>query len=187
MIQSAFWRLVADDHCVVQFSARTPKLLLVGTIEKCCVSSVIQEIPQITRGLPAPSANPHIDKARYAVTEGSNLRAAWSFADGTGELKNLYSNDVAEILRVYGVEAARAAIIKEMSGVFGVYGIGVDYRHLTLIADYMVRAYLVPPLHVLTNPSRRRARAGTSHSTVPASRTTSHRSSKHRTKRPPPS
>lgn len=47
------------------------------------------------------------------------------------------TNDIAAILRTYGVEAARNAIIKEIGGVFGVYGIKVDHRHLTLIADYM--------------------------------------------------
>jgi len=40
----------------------------------------------------------------------------------------------------YGIEMARAAIVKEMSGVFRVYNIEVDIRHLELIADYMVGA-----------------------------------------------
>jgi hypothetical protein len=39
---------------------------------------------------------------------------------------------------------ARAAIVKEMSGVFGVYKIDVNLRHLDLIADYMVRKLLHP-------------------------------------------
>lgn len=38
----------------------------------------------------------------------------------------------------YGIEMARAAIVREISGVFGVYNIEVDIRHLELIADYMV-------------------------------------------------
>lgn len=38
----------------------------------------------------------------------------------------------------YGIEMARAAIVREMGGVFGVYSIEVDIRHLELIADYMV-------------------------------------------------
>jgi DNA-directed RNA polymerase I subunit RPA1 len=37
----------------------------------------------------------------------------------------------------YGVEAANAAICAEVSGVFGVYGISVDRRHLSLVSDYM--------------------------------------------------
>lgn len=40
------------------------------------------------------------------------------------------------------MEAARTAIVKEMSAVFGVYNIDVDIRHLELIADYMVRRSL---------------------------------------------
>ena len=40
-------------------------------------------------------------------------------------------------MRQYGVEAARTAITKEIQSVFAPYGISVDYRHLSLIADYM--------------------------------------------------
>ena len=53
-------------------------------------------------------------------------------------MNNIYTNDIAVVLRVYGVEAARAVIIKEISSVFQMYGIAVDARHLTLVADYMV-------------------------------------------------
>jgi DNA-directed RNA polymerase I subunit RPA1 len=53
------------------------------------------------------------------------------------DVNSIYSNDIAAILRTYGVEAARSAIIREIAGVFDVYGIGVDLRHLSLIADYM--------------------------------------------------
>jgi len=37
----------------------------------------------------------------------------------------------------YGIEACRANIIKEIKAVFGVYGIAVDYRHLSLICDFI--------------------------------------------------
>lgn len=72
------------------------------------------------------------------MTEGVNLKAAWNFAHDIVDLNKITTNDIGAILRTYGVEAARTSIIKEMSGVFSVYGIGVDYRHLTIIADYMV-------------------------------------------------
>ena len=49
----------------------------------------------------------------------------------------LECNDVRRVLERYGVEAARQAIVNNISGVFSVYGIGVDKRHLGLIADYM--------------------------------------------------
>lgn len=124
------------------------------------------------------------------ATDGSNLKAVWSFGEGVIKLDNIYSNDIAEILRTYGVEAARSAIIKEMSGVFGVYGIAVNYRHLTIIADYMVS-----PSHglsvkcqgqdVLTPHSRRErlARAVTKPSTGRESPRVPRRSSNRRTRR----
>lgn len=73
------------------------------------------------------------------MTEGVNLKACWNFGHNIVDLNKVTTNDIGAILRTYGVEAARTSIIKEMSGVFSVYGIGVDFRHLTVIADYMVR------------------------------------------------
>jgi DNA-directed RNA polymerase I subunit RPA1 len=37
----------------------------------------------------------------------------------------------------YGIEACRANIVKEIKAVFDVYGIAVDYRHLSLIGDFI--------------------------------------------------
>jgi DNA-directed RNA polymerase I subunit RPA1 len=51
-------------------------------------------------------------------------------------LNDLKCNDIGHILRVYGVEAARTALVEEIGAVFKAYGINVGYRHLSLIADY---------------------------------------------------
>ncbi|KER18779.1 hypothetical protein T265_12159 [Opisthorchis viverrini] len=56
------------------------------------------------------------------------------------DLNRLYTNNIAIMSQTYGIEAARAAIQKEVSGVFGHYGIYVDSRHLSLIADYMTKS-----------------------------------------------
>lgn len=47
-----------------------------------------------------------------------------------------------QMFNMYGTEAGRDSIIKEISAVFAVYGIEVDFRHLSLVADYMVRMVL---------------------------------------------
>jgi DNA-directed RNA polymerase I subunit RPA1 len=78
---------------------------------------------------------------RELITEGSNLTAMWLIASDKINIDHLDSNDIWAIHQTYGVEAARAAIIRELSGVFGAYGIAVDYRHLTIIADYMVSCH----------------------------------------------
>ncbi len=69
-------------------------------------------------------------------TDGVNLAGVWEHYDKL-DLNAIYTNDVAAILRTYGVEAARTAIMQEIAGVFAVYGINVDNRHLSVIADYM--------------------------------------------------
>ncbi|GFP86533.1 DNA-directed RNA polymerase i subunit rpa1 [Phtheirospermum japonicum] len=53
------------------------------------------------------------------------------------DLTRLYSNNIHAMLNTYGVEAARATLIREVSQVFDMYGVKIDYRHLSLIADYM--------------------------------------------------
>ncbi|RVE44695.1 hypothetical protein evm_010653 [Chilo suppressalis] len=53
------------------------------------------------------------------------------------DMNKLYSNDIHAIANTYGIEAANKVIIKEIQNVFNVYGITVDPRHLSLIADYM--------------------------------------------------
>ena len=69
----------------------------------------------------------------------------WEFASSSDESiledDEIYSNDIYAILKTYGVEMARAAILREMKAIFAVYNIDVDKRHLELIADYMVQYF----------------------------------------------
>jgi DNA-directed RNA polymerase I subunit RPA1 len=49
----------------------------------------------------------------------------------------IYTNDIGSYLRIYGIEACRASIVKEINNVFESYHISVDKRHLGIIADYI--------------------------------------------------
>lgn len=90
------------------------------------------------------------------MTNGSNIPGLWQFAcsnvDGMIDEDGIYSNDIYAILCSYGVEAARATILREIGGVFAVYKIDVDIRHLELIADYMVSFRRFPSAPVLITP-----------------------------------
>ena len=69
-------------------------------------------------------------------TDGLNFAAAWA----NGDLIDLYNvtvNDVSAVLNTFGVEAARASIVHEIGSVFGAYGIAVNARHVSLVADFM--------------------------------------------------
>ena len=76
------------------------------------------------------------EKDEYVIyTEGSNL-------DGVIEIEGVdaartTTNSVFEIYRVYGVEAARAALIHEANRTLAEQGLSVDIRHLMLVADVM--------------------------------------------------
>ncbi|KAJ3020699.1 hypothetical protein HKX48_000363 [Thoreauomyces humboldtii] len=119
----------------MQFPATTKKMLMVALVEKVCQSVVIHEVPGISRSYPLPNEAEN-DKSVNIGTDGVNLQGMWDFAHMV-DVHKIYTNDVAAVLRTYGVEAARAAIMQEIAAVFGVYGINVDARHLALIADYM--------------------------------------------------
>lgn len=134
-------KFVFDDvngsYCQIdmEFPADTKKILMVGLIEESCARVVVHEIKGIQTCFEYvnPTEN---DTSKRLQTEGVNLRGMWPFADLI-DVNYIDTNDVGAILNTYGVEAARNSIIKEVAAVFGVYGIKVDRRHLTVIADYM--------------------------------------------------
>lgn len=71
--------------------------------------------------------------------EGINLFGLQALPMNVVDHRKIYTNDIRKILEVYGVEAARASVVKEVRNVFGHYGIQVNHRHLSLIADYMAQ------------------------------------------------
>lgn len=68
-------------------------------------------------------------------TEGSNLREIVKIKGV--DRHNVYSNNIQEIYDFMGVEAARNAIINEAKKVLDEQSLGVDIRHLMLVADMM--------------------------------------------------
>ncbi|MCS7097670.1 MAG: DNA-directed RNA polymerase subunit A'' [Candidatus Methanomethyliaceae archaeon] len=68
-------------------------------------------------------------------TDGSNLAGVLQIK-GIDPYK-VYTNNIFEIAEVLGIEAARAAIIREAYQVLDQQGLDVDIRHVMLIADLM--------------------------------------------------
>ncbi|XP_055905536.1 DNA-directed RNA polymerase II subunit RPB1-like [Eupeodes corollae] len=94
---------------------------------------------------------PQVDsKKRTVITESGEFKpvAEWILeTDGTSLMKVLsdpsvdyvrtYSNDICEIFSVFGIEAVRKSIDKEMNTVLQFYGLYVNHRHLSLLCDVM--------------------------------------------------
>ncbi|KAH9943303.1 beta and beta-prime subunits of DNA dependent RNA-polymerase [Epithele typhae] len=151
-----------ESGCTIglQFGSTMPKLLLVGLVERVCLKTVVREIPGISDCFMKEDEGKNGEKLHSLLTNGSNIPGLWQFACGRGEdiidQNGIYTNDIYALLCAYGVEAARRAILQEIGGVFAVYKIDVDMRHLELIADYMTFDGGYKPFNrkgISTNPS----------------------------------
>ena len=85
----------------------------------------------------SPEGNIVVGKEKEWVleTDGVNLKTVMCI-DGV-DFKRTYSNSCIEIFNVLGIEAARAAIMKELRRVIEFDGSYVNYRHLALLCDLM--------------------------------------------------
>jgi DNA-directed RNA polymerase I subunit RPA1 len=138
------------------FPAHSRKLLMVQLAEQACAKASVRETKSIANAYPSEC---EIDgEKRFAVqTEGVNFEAAWDLPDVIADVNHIKSNDIWRVLCTYGVEAARQSIVSEITGVFGVYGINVNPRHLSLIADFMTRNGFYVPMNrmaMMECPSR---------------------------------
>lgn len=80
--------------------------------------------------------------ADKTLFEGSNFAVLYQLiASGhnidASEFNGCYTNDISSVLRVLGIEAAKAAIVKELQLVLDAYGIEVLPCHINLLSDYM--------------------------------------------------
>uniref|UniRef100_A0A6G1SD80 DNA-directed RNA polymerase subunit n=2 Tax=Aceria tosichella TaxID=561515 RepID=A0A6G1SD80_9ACAR len=113
-----------DMGSLIKAEARRTFIHRVGNIQRAL----------IVKDLSAKARGAKCDK--MIKTEGVSLLSLVRFGHII-DLNAIYSNDIHAIARTYGIEAAGQAIRREMANVFAVYGIEVDPRHLSLIADYM--------------------------------------------------
>ncbi|KAI9784669.1 MAG: hypothetical protein M1816_000785 [Peltula sp. TS41687] len=152
-----FFNFDEDDgsYCDIrmEFSSDSPKILMLHILESTCRTIVIHAIPGIgSCTVETPTTDPVM-----LTTTGTNLPALHEHSDVIDPSK-LYTNSISLMLTHYGIEAARASIIREISTVFQAHGgIQVDMRHLNLLADVMTRSGVFTAFSrvggIATNPS----------------------------------
>ncbi|KAM0420692.1 hypothetical protein ACHAPT_011474 [Fusarium lateritium] len=122
-----------DCSFTLEFDSTIPKVLMLNLVEAAVKKTVIQEISGV-------GACTFVEEkgTRVIHTAGVNLQAMQRYSDFI-DPHRIQTNDIAAVLSVYGVEAARSNIVQELAGVFGSHGIKVDNRHLNLIGDHMTR------------------------------------------------
>ena len=108
-------------------------LLMVGLVERAAGDTIVRARPNISEGF----VNNEEGRGRCLQTAGCNFEELWKLDESIADHNELLSNHIWGIRCAYGVEAARKSIADQIRLVFGMYGISVDPRHLSLIADFM--------------------------------------------------
>ncbi len=75
------------------------------------------------------------DRDYVIMTLGTSLKKVLKLDEVNPD--KLISNDIHEVARVFGIEAARQLIINEIQEVLNTQGLDIDKRHLKLISDAM--------------------------------------------------
>ena len=75
------------------------------------------------------------DDEYVILTAGTNLKAVFEI-EAVDQTRTI-SNDIFEVEKFFGVEAARQLIINEINKVLDNQGIPIDVRHILLVADTM--------------------------------------------------
>eukprot|EP01027_Heterolobosea_sp_BB2_P016853 GEZU01023929.1.p1 GENE.GEZU01023929.1~~GEZU01023929.1.p1 ORF type:complete len:876 (-),score=350.88 GEZU01023929.1:33-2660(-) len=116
----------------IKVPARFKRVLMVSLVEKAAKRAPLRNPANINK----TTVNHKNDGSVSLMMEGCNFEEVWKY-DSVLDINNITTNDVAFFAQKYGIEAARAVVVKELGMVFDLYGIGVDNRHLNLIADFM--------------------------------------------------
>uniref|UniRef100_A0A3Q1IV52 DNA-directed RNA polymerase subunit n=1 Tax=Anabas testudineus TaxID=64144 RepID=A0A3Q1IV52_ANATE len=119
---------------------------LTSVLSTLAQNAVIMETKGLTRCLLSETTTKTGEKETILNTEGINMHEMFRHSDIL-DIKRLYSNEVHAMANTYGIEVALKVIEKEIKDVFAVYGIEVDPRHLSLVADYMCFEGVYKPLN----------------------------------------
>ena len=121
----------ADEAIEVKLKGRDEKSLNeLYKLKEDLKEVYITGIKEISQVLPVKRHDEFI-----IITAGTNLKKVLEL-DFVDQARTV-SNDIYEIAEVFGIEAARQAIIDEVFKVIEAQGLEVDIRHIMLVADTM--------------------------------------------------
>lgn len=132
-------RAVHDDYfSIIRSTQRDDTYFCLQALKAALPLVVVQGIPTVSRAVITEdekrSRKYNAPKYKLLV-EGYDLLRVM----GTPGVKarKAQSNHITEMAAVLGIEAARVTIMKELANTYNTYGIGIDQRHLQLLADVM--------------------------------------------------
>lgn len=147
-IQSYSFDQQEELWCEVELALPVNKVHfdLTSMLSTLAQNAVIMETRGLTRCLLSETTTKSGERQTVLNTEGINMHEIFNHGDIL-DINKLYSNEVHAMANTYGIEVALKVIEKEIKDVFAVYGIEVDPRHLSLVADYMCFEGVYKPLN----------------------------------------
>ncbi|TRM85704.1 DNA-directed RNA polymerase subunit A'', partial [Sulfolobus sp. A20-N-G8] len=124
-----------DGVLIISFSSVDSVSALFRIRDKI-LNTKIKGVKGIRRAIVQKKGNEYV-----IITDGSNLSGVLG-VKGVDSSK-IETNNIREVEEVFGIEAAREMIIREISKVLSEQGLDVDYRHILLVADVMTRTGVV--------------------------------------------
>jgi DNA-directed RNA polymerase subunit A" len=121
---------VEGDRLILKVKSKEDNLNIVYKVREKLKKLFIKGIKGIKQVLPVKR-----DEEFIIITAGSNLKKMFDL--DWVEKERTISNDINEIYEVFGIEAARQAIINEVYKVIEAQGLNVDIRHIMLASDTM--------------------------------------------------
>ena len=115
----------------LSFDIARKRVDMSNVIRKAAEKGVVYEIKHVKKAFLIE------EKGEMTLkTDGINIDAMFQF-EKILDINRMSCNNIHDMAKYYGIEAANKTIVREITNVFDVYGIAVDPRHLSLIADYM--------------------------------------------------
>jgi DNA-directed RNA polymerase I subunit RPA1 len=129
-----------DLESLIRFEASRTSITSIVGIQNCFITENKEN-----RSKAKTDSN---DVEHILSTEGENINALMTYYQ-VFDLRRIYTNNIHRMAQIFGIEAANRTLIREINRVFGAYGIEVDYRHLSLLADYMTYEGVYKPCNRL--------------------------------------
>ncbi len=122
---------VSQDDNIIKVKIKSKDMKSARTAFVHIRNASVIGVQGITKALVQEDA----DGVFYITTAGSNIADVMEI-DGVDKW-HIYSNDIFEVMRVYGIEAARTLIAHELYETMSDEGFTVSFRHPSLVADTM--------------------------------------------------
>ena len=128
---------VKDKSATIELSYNLEdKKILMLTLAESLISKVLVRSVQGIDKCLLINGDQKDKKEPYLIVQGISFKAFYEHVD-TVDINRLQTNDIWQMQKQYGVEAGRGNLVSEVRSVFKMYGIEVNYRHLSLIGDFM--------------------------------------------------